>query len=54
MDKERYEIYVGTEKGVKLWERPVKAVELPSGWLHYELKDGTNGMAQPKNWRHES
>lgn len=25
---------------------------LASGWLHYELLDGTNGLAQPKNWRY--
>jgi hypothetical protein len=25
----------------------------PSGWLHYELEDGTVGLAQPKNWRQE-
>ena len=29
----------------------VKAEEHPHGWLHYELRDGTNGLAQPKNWR---
>jgi hypothetical protein len=28
-----------------------KAEEQPHGWLHYELRDGTNGLAQPKNWR---
>jgi len=22
-----------------------------SGWLHYELFDGTIGLAAPKNWR---
>jgi hypothetical protein len=33
------------------WLTCLKAVEQSSGWLHYELRDGTNGLAQPKNWR---
>lgn len=35
----------------KEWHRCKRAVKQPSGWLHYELADGTNGLAQPKNWR---
>jgi hypothetical protein len=48
-----YLVYVGKDGlGITLWEHPTKAAEQSSGWLHYELKDGTIGLAQPKNWRY--
>lgn len=27
------------------------AAPQPSGWLHYELRDHTNGLARPGTWR---
>lgn len=41
-----YEVYVGRE-----WYRCRKADPQPSGWLHYELRDGTIGLVPPKKWR---
>lgn len=35
------------------WQTPLKAQRQPSGWLHYELRDSTNGLAQPQNWRYK-
>jgi len=43
----KYQIRIADDE----WETAKKAEEQPSGWLHYELRDGTNGLAQPKNWR---
>ena len=28
-----------------------RAEPQPSGWLHYELADGTNGLRRPGKWR---
>ena len=28
-----------------------KTSGLEEGWLHYELRDGTNGLARPGTWR---
>jgi len=28
-----------------------RAEPQPSGWLHYELTDGTNGLKRPGTWR---
>jgi len=36
---------------VDKWETVKKASIALKGWLHYELRDGTIGLAQPKNWR---
>ena len=51
----RYEIRVSSASGKSTkpdeYITAVQAEEHPHGWLHYELRDGTNGLAQPKNWR---
>ena len=51
----RYEIRVSSASGKSTkpdeYITAVKAEEQHHGWLHYELRDGTNGLAQPKNWR---
>jgi len=41
-----YEVRSGNE-----WRRAKTGEEHGSGWLTYELSDGTTGLAQPKNWR---
>ena len=33
------------------WVPCTKAEPQPSGWLHYELADGTVGLARPGTWR---
>lgn len=35
------------------WETCTKATTdgMKVGWLHYELSDGTNGLARPGTWR---
>lgn len=33
------------------WIKCKSAAVQPSGWLHYLLADGTNGIAKPGNWR---
>jgi len=33
------------------WKRVRSSKPLKDGWLHYELHDGTVGLAQPKHWR---
>jgi len=35
------------------WERCKKATEggMKPGWLHYELADGTIGLAKPGSWK---
>ena len=35
------------------WIIARKAKELPSGWLHYELKDGTIGLMRPGKWKYK-
>lgn len=38
------------------WEAPKQAAVVEKwgeDWLHYELKDGTNGLARPQNWRYK-
>ena len=46
----KYEIRVGAKPEIR-WI-PVKAAdEQDTGWLHYELRDGTNGLARPGTWR---
>ena len=47
MKSVKYEVYISNGE----WEQCKKAVPEPSGWLHYELKDGTIGLARPENWR---
>lgn len=42
----RYEIEIGGE-----WFVCQKAVETGKGWLHYQMRDGTNGMKRPGTWR---
>jgi hypothetical protein len=44
--KPKYEIRAG-----QAWIRCKKAQLQPSKWLHYELHDGTNGIAKPGSWR---
>lgn len=44
--KSFYEILDGGK-----WIKVKKAQEQSSGWLHYELKDGTIGLAPKKKWR---
>ena len=47
MKKNRnFEVEFGKE-----WERVTDAVEVRQGFLHYELKDGTIGLARPGTWR---
>lgn len=33
------------------WTTCTKADPQLSGWLHYELRDGTNGLKRPGTWR---
>lgn len=33
------------------WRRVKSSKLARGGWLHYELPDGTTGLAQPKHWR---
>ena len=43
----KYEIKDGNE-----WIKCLRAQEdWRKGWLRYELKDGTNGLARPGTWR---
>lgn len=44
--KTKYEVKCGGE-----WVTAERAKEVRQGFLHYELKDGTNGLAQPGSWR---
>lgn len=46
--KPRIQVRCGTS-----WIAVMRSEKQPSGWLHYELQDGTIGLAQPKNWREE-
>lgn len=46
MKKPKYQVLIAGE-----WCKCRKAVVMPSGWLHYELSDGTVGLAPPKNWK---
>ncbi len=47
-----YEVKSGSEKHGDLnWIRVSDAKEVDQGFLHYELKDGTNGLARPGTWR---
>lgn len=44
----RYEVRSGSE-----WVRCTRATteNMKAGWLHYELPDGTVGIARESNWR---
>ena len=42
----RYEVKSGDQ-----WVACKKAATVKNGWLHYELRDGTNGLARPERWR---
>jgi hypothetical protein len=44
--KQQYEVANGLD-----WLLCKIAEEQPSGWLHYELRDGTIGLARPGRWR---
>lgn len=46
--REKYEVFY---RGIGEWLKCKAAVPQPSGWLHYELWDGTNGLARPGAWR---
>ena len=49
----QYEVrWPGDLPGGKEYVRVSNAKEVKDGWLHYELKDGTNGLARPGTWRH--
>lgn len=43
----RYEVRVGDDE----WQATTYADKQPSGFPHYELRDGTTGLAHPKDWR---
>ena len=47
MKKTKYEIFT-RHSG---WIMTKVASEQKNGWLHYELRDGTNGLARPGTWR---
>ena len=53
----RVEVLISKGKpgvSVNKWETPIAAsISTWRGpeWLHYELKDGTNGLAGPGNWK---
>ena len=49
MGKVKYQILESSTGG--FWETVKKAVPQPSGWLHYESFDGTNGLKRPGTWR---
>ncbi len=47
----RKRIYYQIREG-KMWRTCTTAEpQPPSGWLHYELWDGTIGLAPPNKWR---
>ena len=47
MDEKKNRKYFLTESS----DQPVsKAEEQPTGWLQYELGDGTSGLARPGDW----
>ena len=46
MVKVKYEIKLAGE-----WIKVKKARKLATGWLHYELSDGTVGLMRPGLWR---
>jgi len=52
MKPQKYEVLVpGDLRGTKEWIKCKIAREVNQGFLHYELKDGTNGLAKPGTWR---
>lgn len=44
-----YQIADGEARGG--WRTCLRAAPVKNGWLHYELRDGTNGLARPGKWR---
>lgn len=46
MRTKRYQIKEGDK-----WITCVKAIPVKREWLHYQLKDGTNGLKRPGEWR---
>jgi hypothetical protein len=44
--RKKYQIKDGDK-----WVNVSKAQEVQKGFLDYSLRDGTRGLAQPKNWR---
>lgn len=50
MPKKNTMYEVGSDKSG--WDRVTNAIEVRQGFLHYEMKDGTNGLARPGTWRH--
>lgn len=44
--KVRYEVKSGER-----WIRCKRASPQKANWLHFELRDGTVGLARPGNWR---
>lgn len=45
MKKGHYYVFCAGE-----WLKCTKAKALESGWLEYELADGTAGLTQPRKW----
>ena len=43
-----FEVVVNVMAG---WKRCKTAKLLATGWLEYELEDGSTGSAKPKHWR---
>lgn len=35
----------------QVWERVTDAKQVDNGFLNYEMKDGTIGLARPGRWR---
>ena len=46
MKRTKYEVEIGKE-----WCKCTRATETGTGWLHYELSDGTIGLKRPGTWR---
>lgn len=44
--RQRYEVMV-----VDKWHIARHGTPQPSGWLEYELRDGTVGLCPPSKWR---
>lgn len=50
MKMPRYEVRFGSDIAPQ-WILAKKAAHMKRGWLHYELRDGTIGLAKPGTWR---
>lgn len=45
MKLQTYEVRMGSS-----WQK-VKGLPLGNGWLTWKMRDGTNGLSRPVNWR---